>query len=115
MAIVQAKPRNTMPKAVATISADRSLSTGSNKSTCSSLAILPRMLKPMPVVTSAITLRRNRLRLLYWRPLGGGVSGFIIGQQAFGQKHAKPRNCQRENRDSGGEGRVTNRFNARSC
>ena len=64
MAIVNAYPRKTTPSAVATISAECSLSIGSNKAACSSLAILPRMLKPIPVVVRAITLSRKSLFLL---------------------------------------------------
>src|SRR5213082_1025689 len=60
-----AKPINTIPNTLAVISAECSLSMGSKKWDCNAPPRSPRMLKPMPAVASATTLRTKSFVLLY--------------------------------------------------
>src|SRR2546421_309500 len=60
-----AKPMNTIPNTLAVISAECSLSIGSKKWDCNAPPRSPRMLKPMPAVASATTLRTKSFVLLY--------------------------------------------------
>src|SRR5712692_1671270 len=65
IAIVNANPRNATPRTAPTISAERALSIGSKKIVPRSPATLDRRAKLIPAVTSAQTLRKNILGLLY--------------------------------------------------
>ena len=64
MAIVNAKPRKATPSAEPSISAECSLSMGSKNVVRRSSAMLVRMEKLMPAVSSAITLKKNMRGLL---------------------------------------------------
>src|SRR5689334_1951431 len=77
IAMVNAKPRNAMPRIAPRVSAEWALSMGSKKTFCKSPAMLARREAPTPAVKSAMMLTRNSRPLLYpaWRstPAVGAV------------------------------------------